>query len=351
MANKKGKGGIVLERGFGSDNSSGVHPKILDAIIKANTGHCPAYGNDPYTESAIKKFKNCFGKQIEVYFVFNGTGANIVSLRTVTHSFNSIICAETAHLYSDECAAPEKFIGCKLIPIPTQTGKITAEQIEKHAKAGNVHHAQPRAISITQPTEQGTLYTLKETKEIAKLAHKNGLLFHIDGARIANAAVALKRTLKEITFDAGADILSFGGTKNGVMFGEAVIFANKELAKDFPYIRKQGMQLASKMRFISVQFETLLTDNLWFENAQNANSMAKLLASEVSKIPEVKLTQPVETNGVFAKVPKEWIKKLQSKRFFYIWNEAKSEVRWMMSFDTRHEDIMDFVAYMKILSK
>ncbi len=339
---------MKISKGFASDNYSGTHPKILEAIQKANFGHTSAYGNDEYTEKAVKKFKEHFGKDVDVYFVYNGTGANVLGLKAVTESFNSIICAETAHLNIDECGASEKFTGCKLLTVPTNDGKISVEKLKHHMYGfGDQHHAQPKAISITQPTELGTLYTSKEVKELADYAHKNNMLLHVDGARLSNAAASLNKSLKEITFDLGVDVLSFGGTKNGMMFGEAVVFRNKTLSGDFTFIRKQGMQLASKMRFISAQFEELLSNDLWLKNAQHSNKMAKILAEEVKKIPQIKITQKVEANGVFAIFPKQYIPNLQKEYFFYVWNEQTSEVRWMCSFDTTEEDIHDFVAFLK----
>lgn len=341
-----------MPKSFASDNSSGVHPKILEAIQRANVGHVKAYGNDEYTERAIKKFKEHFGKDVDVYFVYNGTGANVLGLKQSTKSFNSIICSANAHMHFDECGAPEKFTGCKLLTVPTKDGKISVETVKQHVFGfGDVHHAQPKVISITQSTELGTAYTLKEVKELADYAHKNNMLLHIDGARIANAAASLHKSLKEITFDLGIDVLSFGGTKNSMMFGEAVVFRNKDLSKDFMFVRKQGMQLASKMRFISAQFEELLSHNLWLKNAQHANNMARMLAEEVRKIPKIKITQKVEANGIFAIVPKQYILRLQSGYPFYVWDENTSEVRWMCTFDTTEEDIRNFVALLKKVVK
>jgi threonine aldolase len=336
------------KRGFASDNNAGVHPAILEAFAKVNDGHVVAYGDDPYTESAVGKFREIFGEETEVFFVYNGTGANVLGLQTLTDSFNAVICSETAHIHVDECGAPEKFTGCKLITIPSEDGKITVDQIEPHLHAlGNEHHAQPRVISITEATELGTVYRPEEIRAISRFAHDHRMLVHMDGARIANAAVSLDLGLREITRDTGVDILSFGGTKNGMMFGEAVVFFRKDLARDFRYIRKQGMQLASKMRYIAVQFEALLTDDLWWKNARHANEMAALLAQEVSKIPAITMTQDVESNGVFARLPRQVIPLLQQEYFFYVWDEETSIVRWMTSFDTTEEDIMDFVDLLK----
>ncbi|HRX10138.1 MAG TPA: low specificity L-threonine aldolase [Draconibacterium sp.] len=339
-----------IMKGFASDNNSGVHPEILKAIETANQGHAVGYGNDVYTQKAIEIFKEKFGAETEVFFVFNGTGANVLGLSTVTHSFNSIICAETAHIQEDECGAPEKFTGCKLLPVEPVNGKLTPELIHHHLKGFDFeHHSQPRVISISQVTEMGTVYEPLEIIALADLAHKNGMLLHMDGARIANAAVSLNLDFKAFTKDCGVDILSFGGTKNGMMMGEAVLFFNPELTQLTKYIRKQSMQLYSKMRFVSAQFIAYFENDLWKKSATHANKMAKLLEAEVAKIPEIKLTQPVDANGVFAIVPKEIIKPLQEKFFFYIWNETSSEVRWMTSFDTTEEEILGFSGWIKQL--
>ncbi len=335
-------------RGFASDNNAGVHPEILKAMHAANVGHTIAYGDDRYTHDAVGRFKELFGSDIGVYFVYNGTAANVLSLTSATRSFNSIICAETAHINVDECGAPEKFSGCKLLSIPTQNGKITPDDIKRHLHGfGFEHHAQPKAISITQPTELGTLYTPEEILDITDLAKKYDLIVHMDGARIANAAAALNMSLRAITRDVGVDLLSFGGTKNGMMFGEAVLFFNEKPADNFKYIRKQGMQLNSKMRFIAAQFLALLSNDLWKNNALHANKMARKLKSEIEKIPNIVITQPVETNAVFALVPPEDIPTLQKEFFFYVWDETVSEVRWMTSFDTEEADIIQFAELLK----
>jgi threonine aldolase len=335
-------------RGFASDNNAGVHLRIMEAFARANHGHVVAYGDDPYTVSATGKFREVFGEGTQVFFVYNGTGANVLGLKALTRGFNAVICAETAHINVDECGAPEKFTGCKLLTLPTENGKITVDQIKPGLHAlGNEHHAQPRVISITEATELGTVYRPEEIEAITRFAHAHDMLVHMDGARIANAAVSLDLGLREITRDLGVDVLSFGGTKNGMMFGEAVVFFREDLARDFKYIRKQGMQLASKMRYIAVQFETLLTDDLWRKNARHANEMAALLAQEVRKIPAVTITQDVDSNGVFARVPREVIPLLQEAYHFYVWDEETSIVRWMASFDTTEEDIMDFSGLLK----
>ena len=338
------------KRGFASDNNSGVHPEIINAIVNANMGHTIAYGDDIYTQRAKAKFYEYFGNDIDIYFLFIGTAANVLGLNAATRSWNSIICAETAHINEDECGAPEKFNGFKLLPVETHDGKLTVESIQKHMKGFDFeHHSQPKVISITQATELGTVYAVDEIKILADFAHTNNMYLHMDGARIANAAVTLNKSFKEFTKDAGVDILSFGGTKNGMMYGEAILFLNKQLGQEFKYVRKQGMQLASKMRFISAQFERYLSDNLWHKNAQHSNKMAQLLASKIEEIPQIKITQKVEANGVFAIVPAEIVPELQKEYFFYEWDEARSEVRWMASFDTTEEDILNFVELIKKL--
>jgi threonine aldolase len=339
-----------MKRGFASDNNSGIHPEILKAISNANTGHAVGYGGDELTEMAIARFKQEFGESTDVYFVFNGTGANVLSLSTLTRSFHSVICAETAHIQVDECGAPEKFTGSKLLPVATIKGKISPYGISGYLHGFDFeHHSQPGIISISQVTELGTVYSVEEIKAITSLAHQHGLFVHMDGARIANAAVALNLPFRAFTVDAGIDVLSFGGTKNGMMLGEAVLFFNPELAKNAKYIRKQSMQLYSKMRFVSAQFLAYFNNELWKRNASHSNKMAQLLEQEVRKIPSIQLTQNVEANGVFAIVPREIIPELQAKYFFYMWDEKRSEVRWMTSFDTREEDILHFTELIKSL--
>jgi threonine aldolase len=335
-------------RSFASDNNAGIHPQVLEAIAAVNQGHVVGYGDDPYTQSAVAKFQEHFGNDIEVFIVFNGTAANCLSLKALTNSYQAVICTEAAHIYTDECGAPEKFTGCKLIPIPTSDGKLTVESAS-HAYhgIGDQHHVQPRVISITQATEMGTVYAPEEIKALAKFAHQRDMFLHVDGARIANAAASLGKNLRQITRDCGVDVLSFGGTKNGVMGAEAVVFFDNKLARDFLYLRKQGMQLASKMRFISAQLEALLSNDLWLKSAQHANRMAKLLEKEVKKIPQVKIVYKVEANGVFAQIPHHAIAKLQKRYFFYVWNEEQSVVRWMCSFDTTEGDIRDFTSFVR----
>lgn len=337
---------------FASDNNAGVHPKVMEALQKCNVGHVIGYGDDPYTQRTIELFKQHFGQQTGVYFVYGGTGANVTGLQVMLKPFQAVLCAETAHIYVDECGAPEKFTGCKLMPIPTSDGKLRVEQLEPFLHMmGFEHHVQPAVISITQPTEMGTVYTVDEIQRIAEFAHQNNMLLHMDGARLANAAVHLNLPFKAFTADAGVDVLSFGGTKNGLMFGEAVLIFNPKLQSDFKYIRKQGMQLHSKMRYIAAQFEAYLTDDLWKQNAQQANAMARLLAQKVSEIKEIKITQPVQTNGVFVIVPGEIIEPFRQEYFFYTWNAGKNEVRWMTSFDTTEQDVEQFVTVLKRILK
>lgn len=335
-----------LIRGFASDNNAGVHPEILDALARANQGHVIAYGADPYTQSAVAKFKEHFGDDIDVFFTFNGTGANVLGLQALTRPYHSVLCSDYAHIYSDECGAPEKHTGCKLIPLPHQDGKITVEQV-RHAYhgIGDQHHAQPRVISITQATEMGTVYQPEEIEALARFAHEREMFLHMDGARLANAAVSLGQTLRQATRDLGVDVLTFGGTKNGMMGGEAVVFFNRDVSEDFLFLRKQAMQLASKMRFIAVQFEALLTNNLWKRSAEHSNRMARVLETQVRKIPQVRIAWKVESNGVFVQVPRHTIEKIKEQYFFYPWIEDECIVRWMCSFDTTEEDITDFASF------
>ena len=332
-------------RGFASDNHAGIHPEVLEAIAAANVGHVHSYGDDPYTREAVVKFREHFGKQVEVFFVFNGTSANVLGVAAANRSFNAVICAQGAHLNTDECGAPEKFTGCKLLSVPSEDGKLTVETIEKHVKGrGDEHQVRPNMISITQSTEMGTVYKPEEIRTLADFAHGRGMRLHMDGARLANAAAGLELGLEEITAAVGVDILSFGGTKNGLLLGEAVVIFDPELAKDFPFVRKQGMQLASKMRSIAAQFTALLSDDLWLKSARHANRMARRLASRVEGIPGVEITQKVEGNGVFAALPKAAIPRLQEEVFFYILDEEKGVGRWMASFDTTEEDVDSFAA-------
>jgi len=335
-------------RAFASDNWAGVHPEVLEAMVAANDGHVQSYGGDPYTNEAIARVRSELGEDAEVFFVFSGTAANVLCLQSMVRPYEAVICAETAHINTSECGAPEKHIGCKLLIVPSPHGKITVAGIREHLHhLGHPHHVQPRAVSITQATEYGTVYTPQEIREIADFAHANSLLLHMDGARIFNAAVSLDVPLRAITSEVGVDALSFGGTKNGLIAGEAVVFFNQPLAHDFEFRRMQGMQLSSKMRFIAVQFIALLTDELWRRSASHANRMAQLLAGELAGIKGATLTQPVHANEVFVLLPREIIPGLQERWPFHVWNEANAEARLITSFDTEEDDVMSFASLVR----
>ncbi len=339
---------FTSKKSFASDNYSGIHPDILLAIIDANQGHALAYGADEWTQKAVEKFKEHFGNDIEVHFVFTGTAANVLALSAITQSFNAILCVENAHINVDECGAPEKFIGAKLFTIQTEHGKLRVNDLERYLqRVGDQHQAQPKTVSITQATEFETVYTPAEIKEIADFVHARGMFLYMDGTRLANAAAHLKISLKALTADVGVDALSFGGTKNGLMCGEAVIFFSQKFAQNFKYIRKQGMQLASKMRFISAQFSALLSNDLWLKNAQHSNAMAQRLAQGLAVIPGITITHPVQANAVFAIIPPQAIAVLQEQYPFYIWNKKTSEARLMASFDTTIEDVDNFITLAK----
>jgi len=338
------------KRGFASDNNAGIHPLVLDEMARVNIGHTIGYGNDKYTREAEEIFRHHFGNECEVFFVFNGTGANVLGITAVTRPWNSVITAFTAHIEQDECGAPEKFSGCKVLTVDTPDGKLTPELVKKHIHGFDFeHHSQPRVISISQVTEMGTVYRPEEIRLLAGFAHQHNMLLHMDGARISNAAVSLSLPLKSFTTDAGVDILSFGGTKNGMMAGEAVCFLRSGLANDFKYIRKQGMHLASKMRFISAQFIAWFRNDLWRDLAFHSNTMAQKLYNEIRDIEGVTVTQKVEANGIFVIIPSEVAEELGKHFFFYPWNEELSEYRWMTSWDTTEEDITEFASLLKRL--
>lgn len=340
----------IMTRSFASDNNAGVHPKIMEALKARNHGHVVGYGDDPFTQGTIETFRTYFGDETGVYFVYGGTGANVIGLQAMLKSYQAVLCAETAHIYVDECGAPEKFTGAKLLPISTTDGKLRPEDLQPFLNMrGFEHHVQPAVISISQPTEMGTVYTVEELKDLSAFARKNGFWLHVDGARLANAAAYLDLPFRTFTVDVGVDVLSFGGTKNGMMFGEAVLVFNKQFQSTFKYIRKQGMQLHSKMRYIAAQFSAYLNDDLWLHNARHANDMAQLLAQKLADIPEIHLSQKVQTNAVFAKVPRRLIKPLQEKYFFYIWNSEQNEVRWMTAFDTTEADVERFIQTLRAL--
>jgi threonine aldolase len=337
-----------VKRGFASDNNAGVHPEILKELISINVGHTIGYGSDIYTEQALSIFKEQFGSSTETFFVFTGTAANVLGLSGITRSWNSVITASSAHLEQDECGAPEKFTGCKVLTVDTPDGKINIELLDRHMHGFDFeHHSQPKVISVTQSTEMGTVYTFSEIRKIADFAHTRGMLLHMDGARIANAAVSLNLPFKAFTTDAGVDVLSFGGTKNGIMFGEAICFLKPGLSSDFKYIRKQGMQLASKMRFISAQYIAYFRNDLWKNCAFHSNAMAGILAERLQQFKEIKITQAVQSNGVFVIMPSDIAEKMRNHYFFYSWNEKTSEYRLMTSWDITKADIEDFIFLLK----
>ncbi|MGB4441178.1 MAG: low specificity L-threonine aldolase [Coriobacteriia bacterium] len=329
------------DRGFASDNASGAHPAVLDAMGEANHGHTHAYGDDPWTARARDLIRQHFGAEAEPFFVFNGTGANVTSLQALRRTFEGVICPATAHINTDECGAPERFTGSKLLAVPTPDGKLTPALIAGAITGVGFEHAvQPRVVSITQSTEYGTVYRPDELAAIAATAHAHGLRVHVDGARLANAAATLGCSLGEAC--AGADAVSFGATKNGAVLAECVVLLDPALAADFKYLRKQSAQLASKMRFVSAQFIALLEGDVWRENASNANAMAQRLASAVREMPGVRIIQPVEANEIFAALPHDAIAPLQAEFDFYTWNERADEVRWVTSWDTTADDVDRF---------
>lgn len=340
-----------MKRGFGSDNHSGVHPLILKSLAEANTEHAPSYGTDEWTEAANNEFRRLFGPQAQIFFVFNGTAANVTALRTLVKPYQAVFCSDVSHINVDECGAPEYLVGCKLIPVRSTDGKISITELEKaYIRRGDQHYSQGQVLSITQPTELGTIYTPEEMKELITWAKNKRMLVHIDGARFANAATFLKKNFKELTTDLGVDVLSFGGTKNGLMMGEAVIFLNKDLATDFKYIRKQSTQLPSKSRFIACQFSTYLKNDLWQTISSHSLQMAQYLYASVKDIPGLHVRSTPQSNAVFATIPSAWIKPLREKYFFYVWDESTFECRWMTSWDTQKEDIDGFVAAIKELT-
>ncbi len=331
-------------RGFASDNNSGAHPEVLAAIAAANDGHVVAYGDDDYTAAAVQRLRDHFGDSVEAFLVFNGTGANVLALQALARPYEAVICPSTAHLNLDECGAPERIAGVKLLPVETPDGKLTPELIaERITGVGDQHASQPRIASISESTELGTVYTPEEIGALAELAHRHEMYLHVDGARLSNAAAALELPLRALTTDAGVDVLSFGGTKNGLLLGDAIVFLRPELARDFRFIRKQSMQLASKMRFLSAQFDALLGGDLWRRNAAHANAMARHLADAISAIDGVEIAYPVEANGVFVTLPAAAIDRLRSALPaalpFYVWDETTGTIRLMCSWDTAEEDV------------
>jgi threonine aldolase len=330
---------------FGSDNHAGAHPDVLAAVVEANTGQALAYGDDEITTHAVALLRHHFGNDAEVLFALNGTGANVIGLQAMARSFESIVCAESAHINVDECGAPEKFLGSKLVDVPTVGGKLTPSLIELASTGkGDPHHTQARVVSITNSTELGTVYSMDEIREISDFAHKNGMLVHLDGARLANAAVSLGVDVGELGAASGVDVLTFGATKNGALGAEAVVVLRPDLVPAMPFIRKQAMQLASKMRFVSAQFVALLTDDLWRRNAEHANAMARRLAAGVEGVPGVRVTDAVAANAVFAVLPPEVTTTLLQEFTFYVWNQGTGQVRWMTAWSTTPEQVDVFVA-------
>ena len=333
-----------MMRSFASDNNSGVHPEVMAALERANQGHAVAYGSDPWTERAAERIRAELGAEGPVLFAYNGTGANVISVATLCRSYQAVICAQGAHLDVDECGAPERIAGAKLLPVPGPHGCLTPEAVRTRLVGiGVEHHVQPRLLSITQANELGQVYSPEELRELCDLAHGEGLLVHMDGARLANAAAALGCSLRQTSTDVGVDVLSFGGTKNGLMFGEAVVFLRDGLGEEARYFRKQAAQLASKMRFVAAQFEALLENRLWQRAAEHANAMATRLADGARR-QGVEITRPVMANAVFARMPPPAAESLRRRYFFYDWDAAAHEVRWMTTFDTTEDDVDAFLA-------
>ncbi|GFH68878.1 MULTISPECIES: threonine aldolase family protein [Streptomyces] len=335
-------------RGFASDNYAGAHPEVMAALALANGGHQVAYGEDDYTEHLQSVVRSHFGGSAQAFPVFNGTGANVVALQALTDRWGAVICAESAHINVDECGAPERVGGLKLLTVPTPHGKLTPELIDREAYGwDDEHRAMPQVVSITQNTELGTVYTPGEIRAICDHAHERGMKVHLDGARIANAAAALDVPMRAFTNAVGVDVLSYGGTKNGMLFGEAVIVLDPDTARHMKHLRKLSMQLASKMRFVSVQLEAMLAKDLWLRNARHANAMARRLAEAVEAIDGVEIVHPVQANAVFARLPHDVGERLQKRFRFYFWDESAGEVRWMCSFDTQEADVDAFVAALR----
>lgn len=333
-------------RSFGSDNNAPVAPEILQAIAEANAGDTVGYGDDEWTARAIGRFKSNFGERTDVYFTFNGTGANVAALAAVVRPWEAVLAPASAHLQTDECGAFERFAGSKVIPIPSADGKLRPADLEPFLRGkGDVHFPQPRAVSISQATEFGGVYELDEVRDLCRFAHDRGLVVHVDGARIANAALALGCTLRELTVDAGVDVLSFGGTKNGLMLGEAMCFFDPDLhAGAAPFVQKQAMQLGSKMRYVAAQFDALLAGDRWIRYAAQANAMTARLHERVRTIAGVRVTRPVRCNAIFATLDRDAIEAIRREFFFYTFDESVPEVRWMTHWATTERDVDAFAA-------
>ncbi|MEU2079174.1 low specificity L-threonine aldolase [Streptomyces sp. NPDC013489] len=335
-------------RGFASDNYAGAHPEVLAALALANDGHQVAYGEDQYTEHLQRIMHGHFGSTAEAFPVFNGTGANVTALQALTDRWGAVVCAESAHINVDEGGAPERMGGLKLLTVPTPDGKLTPELIDRQAWGWeDEHRAMPQVVSITQNTELGTVYTVDEIRAIVEHSHAKGMKVHLDGARIANAAASLDVPMRAFTNAVGVDVISYGGTKNGMLFGEAVVVLNPDAVSHMKHLRKLSMQLASKMRFVSVQLEALLAKDLWLRNARHANAMAQRLAAGVRELDGVEILYPVQANAVFARLPHEVTRRLQERFRFYFWDESAGDVRWMCAFDTTEDDVDAFLQALK----
>lgn len=338
-------------KSFASDNYAGVLPEVMEALNEANSGHARSYGADDITADTLKLFRDTFDADVDVFYVFNGTGANVLSMSSATRSYNAVLCADISHMYCDESSAPETFTGCRFFSLKTnENGKLTPDAIRPRLiRKGDMHYAQASILSLTQTTEYATIYSEDELKQISSLTKEHGLYLHIDGSRFFNAAASLGCSLKEMSTDIGLDILSLGGTKSGMMYGEAVVVFNKELAKDLQYKHKQSMQLASKNRFIAAQFRAMLKHENWRKHATHANAMAALLSKSIENIPGVTITKPTMANGIFAKHPESWNEQMWELSPYYVWDELTNEVRIMCSWDTTEEEVHSFAEKMKSL--
>jgi threonine aldolase len=341
---------VAEARGLASDNFAGVHPRVMERLLECNRGHARAYGDDAVTARMRASFSRLFGSEVTTHLVFNGTAANNLALMAFGRTHGAVVCSDVAHLCNDESTAPERFLGMRLLPVASQQGKITPSALLSVLGRGHgVHGVQPVVLTLTQPTELGTVYSLEELRALIALAHSQGLGVHMDGARLGCAAASLGVSIREMVLETEVDALSFGGTKQGTLCGEAVVYLRPGLGGDFAYWQKHGMQLASKMRFLSAQFEALLEGDLWIENGRRANAMAQRLLGSARNLPGVEVVYPVEANSVFARIPGNLIASLQSESFFWPWDEGAGVVRWMCAFDTQPEDIARFVASYRML--
>lgn len=342
----------TARRHFASDNNAPVHPEVWELMRSADSGHARAYGDDAWTRTMEEQVQQHFGPHARAYPVFLGTGANVTGLQALLDRHEAVICAQHAHIAVDECGAPERHLGAKLLLVATPDGKLRPEDVVARLHGlRDQHHVQPRVVSITQSTEYGTIYTPAEIQALSECCRAHDLYLHLDGARLANAAAALGVTMRALTTDAGVDVFSLGGTKNGAMLAEAVVFLRPELGADFRFVRKQSMQLASKMRYVSTQLTALLSNELWLRNARHANAMATLLRERAARVPGVQFAWPTQANGVFAILPKHWIAPLQAESFFYVWDEDRGVVRWMCSWDTTVADVEHFCAALERLAQ